>query len=130
RAGSDCFRGACEATPRSDCVADADGDVRGKCGTHGALRPSRVGAVGGDECPRRRRVAPMTLSTRSSWMLYGAYGTTGRLIVDEALRRGHRPVLAGRDSVPLSALGQATGLSTLSFSLDDGAALRAALSRV
>jgi len=26
-------------------------------------------------------------------MLYGAYGTTGRLIVDEALRRGHRPAL-------------------------------------
>ena len=63
-------------------------------------------------------------------MLYGAYGTTGRLIVDEALRRGHRPVLAGRNGVPLSALAQATGLDTLNFSLDDSAALRAALSRV
>ena len=53
----------------------------------------------------------MTTSTRSNWMLYGAYGTTGRLILDEALRRGHRPLLAGRDSVQLSALRQATGLS-------------------
>jgi short subunit dehydrogenase-like uncharacterized protein len=63
-------------------------------------------------------------------MLYGAYGSTGRLILDEALRRGHRPVLAGRDSARLSALGQATGLSTLRLPLDDGAGLRAALSRV
>jgi len=37
--------------------------------------------------------------TATNWMLYGAYGTTGRLIVDEALRRGHRPVLAGRNAV-------------------------------
>jgi short subunit dehydrogenase-like uncharacterized protein len=63
-------------------------------------------------------------------MLYGAYGTTGRLILDEALRRGHRPLLAGRDSAQLSALRQTTGLSALTLSLDDGAALRAALSRV
>ena len=28
---------------------------------------------------------------RSEWMLYGAYGRTGRLILDEALRRGQRP---------------------------------------
>ena len=32
-------------------------------------------------------------------MLYGAYGKTGRLILDEALRRGHRPLLAGRYKV-------------------------------
>jgi short subunit dehydrogenase-like uncharacterized protein len=63
-------------------------------------------------------------------MLYGAYGTSGRLILDEALRRGHRPLLAGRDSAQLSALGQTTGLSTLILPLEDGAALRAALSRV
>jgi len=72
----------------------------------------------------------MTTATRSDWMLYGAYGSTGRLILDEALRRGHRPVLAGRDGAPLSALGQATGLTTRRLPLDDGAELRAALSRV
>ena len=63
-------------------------------------------------------------------MLYGAYGSTGRLILDEALRRGHRPVLAGRDSGQLSTLGKATGLSTLHVALDDATALRAALSGV
>src|SRR6185295_10485831 len=56
---------------------------------------------------------------RTNWILYGAYGTTGRLILDEAMRRGHRPVL-----------GQATGLRTLHLPLDDGIALRAALSSV
>jgi short subunit dehydrogenase-like uncharacterized protein len=48
----------------------------------------------------------MTIPTRPDWMLYGAYGTTGRVILDEALRRGHRPILAGRDGAQLSALGQ------------------------
>jgi len=70
------------------------------------------------------------MTTRSEWMLYGAYGSTGRLILDEALRRGHRPVLAGRDHAQLSALGQATGLRTLQLPLDDSARLRAALSRM
>lgn len=72
----------------------------------------------------------MTTPTRSNWMLYGAYGSTGRLILDEALRRGHRPVLAGRDGAQLSVLGQTTGLSTIHLPLDDGAALRDALARV
>jgi len=63
-------------------------------------------------------------------MLYGAYGSTGRLILEEALRRGHRPLLAGRDAAKLSALGQATGLATQPLALDDGRALRTALSAV
>ena len=32
------------------------------------------------------------------WLIYGATGYTGRLIVRDALARGHRPVLAGRSS--------------------------------
>src|SRR4051812_21575994 len=67
---------------------------------------------------------------RSNWMLYGAYGTTGRLILGEALRRGHRPVLAGRNDTRLLALGHSSGLSTMHLPLEDGEALRAALSGV
>jgi len=63
-------------------------------------------------------------------MLYGAYGATGRLILDEALRRGHRPLLAGRDGSQLETLGKPTGLDTLQLPLDDAAALRTALSGV
>jgi short subunit dehydrogenase-like uncharacterized protein len=70
------------------------------------------------------------VAAESEWMLYGAYGKTGRLVLDEALRRGHRPVLAGRDSTQLAALGQATGLATRCVSLDDEVGMRAALSNV
>jgi short subunit dehydrogenase-like uncharacterized protein len=65
-----------------------------------------------------------------TWMLYGAYGRTGRVILEEAVRRGHRPVLAGRDGDELSALGRATGLTIERLPLEDGRALRAAVSRV
>jgi len=61
-------------------------------------------------------------------MLYGAYGRTGRLILDEALRRGHRPVVAGRDGARLAALERTTGLITRRVSLEDSAGMSAALS--
>jgi hypothetical protein len=32
------------------------------------------------------------MTNRTNWMLYGAYCSTGRLILEEALRRGHCPV--------------------------------------
>lgn len=67
-------------------------------------------------------------AARSDWMLYGAYGTTGRLILDEARRRGHTPVLAGRDAAQLEALGRTTGLVTRRVSIEDAAGMRAALS--
>ena len=70
------------------------------------------------------------MGQRTNWMLYGAYGRTGRLILDEALRRGHRPVLAGRDAAQLAALRQETGLNTQHLPLEDGSALRLALSGV
>ena len=53
----------------------------------------------------------------SDWMLYGAYGTTGRLILEEALRRGHRPLIAGRDAARLAALAAETGLQALALEL-------------
>src|SRR5213076_3394222 len=65
-----------------------------------------------------------------TWMLYGAYGVTGRLIVDEALRRGHRPILAGRSAAKLLELQRRTGLESAHLPLENGAALRAALSRL
>ena len=61
-------------------------------------------------------------------MLYGAYGTTGRLILDEALRRGHRPILAGRDAAKLQQLQRVTALDTEHVPLERAPELRAALS--
>jgi len=66
------------------------------------------------------------------WMLYGAYGTTGRLILDDAVRRGHRPLLAGRDPSRLAALAAQTGLPWIALPLDSpqSAAAAAALAGV
>lgn len=44
------------------------------------------------------------------FLLYGATGYTGRLIVAEALRRGLRPILCGRRAEAVAALAAETGL--------------------
>lgn len=62
-------------------------------------------------------------------MLYGAYGFTGRLIVAEALNRGHRPLLAGRNVEKLAALAEPYGLAWTPVRLDDTAALHDAVGR-
>lgn len=58
-----------------------------------------------------------------SWMLYGATGYTGTLIAEEAVRRGHSPILAGRNPDKLRVLAQRLGLEWLAFSLEDKHAL-------
>jgi short subunit dehydrogenase-like uncharacterized protein len=64
---------------------------------------------------------------QAPWMIYGAYGFTGRLVVAEAVRRGHRPVISGRDRAQLDRLAAEFRLLTLPLSLDDPQALTAAL---
>jgi len=65
----------------------------------------------------------------SNWMIYGAYGYTGRLTTEAAVRQGLRPTLAGRDRDKVKALAESHGLPWTCFSLDDepakfGAALQ------
>jgi len=57
------------------------------------------------------------------WLLYGAYGYTGRLIAAEAVARGERPMLAGRREAPLRAVAEPLGLPWRAFPLDDPRAL-------
>jgi len=54
-----------------------------------------------------------------SWMIYGANGYTGQLVLAECQRLGLKPVLAGRNAEQMLALGKRTGLETRSFALDD-----------
>lgn len=68
--------------------------------------------------------------TSTKWMLHGTSGTTGRLIADEAVRRGHFPVLAGRDAGKLQQLQRITGLEAAQLPIEPAAELRAALSGV
>jgi short subunit dehydrogenase-like uncharacterized protein len=69
----------------------------------------------------------MSSPDQQVWIIYGAYGFTGRLVVEAALRSGHRPVLAGRDARQLAAMAASTGLAVMPLSLDDPAALQAAV---
>jgi len=58
-----------------------------------------------------------------SWLLYGAAGYTGRLVAEEAVRRGHRPILAGRSAEKLAQLADRLGLPHVVVGLDDDDAL-------
>jgi short subunit dehydrogenase-like uncharacterized protein len=64
------------------------------------------------------------------WMLYGATGYTGLLLAEEAVHRGHRPLLAGRSADKLKPLAERLGLDYFAVSLDDADALARALSGV
>jgi short subunit dehydrogenase-like uncharacterized protein len=66
----------------------------------------------------------------TQWLLYGANGYTGQLIVAEAVRRGLQPILAGRNAVALRALGAEHGLAVRVFALDDPRAISAGLKDV
>src|SRR4029078_2928593 len=63
------------------------------------------------------------------WMIYGANGYTGALIAREAVRRGHRPILAGRNAAEVGALARELGCESRVFGLDSGG-MAAALQNV
>ena len=60
-------------------------------------------------------------------MIYGAYGYTGRLLAIEAVRRGHRPILAGRSEERLRALAGELRLNWRAFTVDSASDVGAAL---
>jgi short subunit dehydrogenase-like uncharacterized protein len=64
------------------------------------------------------------------WMIYGANGYTGRLIVEESLKRGLRPILAGRNRDVIDSVAEEAGLEARVFDLDDKAAAIQALEGV
>jgi short subunit dehydrogenase-like uncharacterized protein len=65
-----------------------------------------------------------------AWMIYGANGYTGELTARLAVRRGERPVLAGRSAQRIEPLAAELGLEQRIFGLDDPAALRRGLAGV
>jgi len=62
-----------------------------------------------------------------SWMIYGAYGYTGRLVAALAAERGELPVIAGRDERRLRTLGERFELEHRTVDLSDPSELRGAL---
>ena len=64
------------------------------------------------------------------FLVYGSYGYTGSLIVEQAVKQGLHPLLAGRDEKQLRAQTEKFGLEYRAFSLDNTAALDSALQEV
>ncbi len=64
------------------------------------------------------------------FLVYGSYGYTGKLIVEQAVKQGLKPLLAGRDEKQLCAQAEKFGLEYRAFSVEDTAALDAALLEV
>jgi short subunit dehydrogenase-like uncharacterized protein len=64
------------------------------------------------------------------WLIYGASGYTGGLLAEEAVRRGHRPVLAGRSAEKLRPLADRLGLEARVLDLGDARALAQGLADV
>ncbi len=62
-----------------------------------------------------------------NFLIYGATGYTGLLIAHEAVRRGYRPILAGRNAEALAALARKLELEQRVFPLDDPTAVNAGL---
>lgn len=60
-------------------------------------------------------------------LVYGASGYTGALVARRAVERGHDVLLAGRSAPPLAALGRELRRPHAAFTLEDTAALEAAV---
>jgi len=63
------------------------------------------------------------------WLLYGV-GDTGTRIAEEAVRRGHSPLLAGRSAERLKPVAERLGLEWVAVDLRDTAALSNVMARV
>lgn len=64
------------------------------------------------------------------WLLYGANGYTGELIAREAVRRGMKPILAGRSKHKIEKLAAELGTRSAVFDLEDHTALVRSLENV
>lgn len=63
-------------------------------------------------------------------MIYGATGYTGQLVAEEAVRRGHRPLLVGRSQAKLEPIARRLGLDWTVADLGDERTLREAVADV
>ena len=59
---------------------------------------------------------------RQDWIIYGAYGYAGKLVLEEALAQGRRPIIAGRTEAKLKPIAEKQGLMYRAFGVDDAAA--------
>jgi short subunit dehydrogenase-like uncharacterized protein len=72
----------------------------------------------------------MNRAASHPFLLYGANGYTGELIAREAVRRGMRPILAGRSKKKIQALATELQCSSAVFELSNATALVASMQNV
>lgn len=70
------------------------------------------------------------MKSASKLLIYGAYGYTGRLIVQEAVKQGLEPLLSGRDREKLTDMAIEFGLEYEAMGLTDHKRLAEVLSKV
>jgi saccharopine dehydrogenase (NAD+, L-lysine-forming) len=70
---------------------------------------------------------PVSGARDGDWVLFGATGVTGRMVLAKALAAGHRPRLAGRPSRGAAELAERHGLTLAAAHLDDANGLSEAL---
>ena len=63
-------------------------------------------------------MSPKNNETTKSWMIYGATGYSGKLIVERAVKAGMKPVVAGRSEAKVKALATQFGLDYRVFDID------------
>jgi len=66
-------------------------------------------------------------SEKTGLMIYGAYGYTGELITENAVKKGMKPLLAGRNEEKLSAIANRFGLEYVVFDVNEKKKLSACL---
>lgn len=64
------------------------------------------------------------------WMLYGAYGFTGELIAEAAVRHGLTPILSGRSMEKLAPLAERLDLNPVVINLQDETRLKDILNEI
>ncbi|MBK8257564.1 MAG: saccharopine dehydrogenase NADP-binding domain-containing protein [Polyangiaceae bacterium] len=70
------------------------------------------------------------MTTSRPWMIYGASGYTGKIVIEEALARGHRPVVAGRSPDKVRPIAESFGLPWAAFDLTEVSRIIPALADV
>lgn len=65
-----------------------------------------------------------------NFLIYGSYGYTGKLIVEQAVKEGLHPLLAGRDEAALRKQANEFGLEYCAFDLKDITALNKAIREI
>ncbi len=65
-----------------------------------------------------------------SWMIYGVTGYTGLLILKEAVKRGEKPIIAGRNAEKLRELSKTYEVETRCFSLENATEVEKGLQNV